>query len=315
MKNGILKFGFICEDLEYYQTDNISVQNLNLKEKYKELRRRSDIHKLIGHNSNWVFSNPITNGFHDRIFRLPHTHTINIKNKDSDEHEIFHVNCLSFFTGNLLSHHQDGWHLDAVLIKSGNRSSSHLSPFFIPYQKYEECAKLAENFWNKCKSIDKFNIRFENMVRWFFLSQIPQIHEYEKFKQFGDTFHIFWRLLNDISKLECSTDFFTEERVSTSCLFEGIRDYYELEFPKDWISKVSYLYEHLEYEPMARGTIREYGFLELDFQILHDMKRLFAFLLFAMIIGRDDVIKSKSVFSIEEIFNNSRVVCLLPSAD
>ena len=103
-----------------------------------------------------------------RVFGLPKTHVIEHATPDSDDHLIFHLWVLSFFTGMRLTAKKAGF-VDATPLKSGALVD------FVPTGKsLEKAVDMAEAFWAANRAEPQRARLFAAAVHALFLGRNPR---------------------------------------------------------------------------------------------------------------------------------------------
>lgn len=134
--------------------------------------------KLVRHLGGGMSQRP----YPARVFGLPKTHVIEHASSDGDDHLIFHLWALSFFTGMRLTSTEAGF-VDATPIKPGL-----LVDFVLRGQGLAEATAIAEAFWVAHRSVPKRAQLFAAAVHALFLGQNPQNLQFERFLLFYTAF-------------------------------------------------------------------------------------------------------------------------------
>ncbi len=112
--------------------------------------------------------------FTSRIFGLPKTHFISHGRSNSPDHLEFLIWCLSLFSGIRLTSTEAGF-VDATPIKSGKLND------FVVLGRFENCVELAESFWINNLNFPQRADLVAGAIHTLFLSQGPQLLQYERF--------------------------------------------------------------------------------------------------------------------------------------
>lgn len=110
-----------------------------------------------------------------RIFGLPRTHVIEHAAQDSEDHLVFHLWALSFFTGMRLTATEAGF-VDATPIRPGK-----LVDFVLVHQGMTHAVELTEAFWVTHRADPQRARLFAAAVHALFLGQGPQQLQFERF--------------------------------------------------------------------------------------------------------------------------------------
>jgi len=173
-------FGFYPNALDI-QAGDMTIQSLpDGGSSAAELLEGPDIEK------DWIYAPPqetrdIMTGavrakpYSARVFGLPKTHSITHDNADNEDHLIFHLWSLSFFTGLRLTATEAGF-LDATPLKPGA-----LNDFVLTGDSLEQSVELAERFWIDSRSVPRQTRRFAAAVHALFLAQYPPALQFERF--------------------------------------------------------------------------------------------------------------------------------------
>lgn len=114
--------------------------------------------------------------FSRRVFGLPKTHTLKLKNTSSLETLNFVVWCLSFFMGMRLTTTDAGF-LDATPIKP-----TELTDFILVGCSEKEVVELALNYISSEQKTEHSPMKIAAVVHALFLSHNPQYLSFEKFQ-------------------------------------------------------------------------------------------------------------------------------------
>lgn len=110
-----------------------------------------------------------------RIFPMPQTHTLEHVSSNDPDHLAFLLWALSFFTGMRLTATDAGF-VDATPIEPGL-----LVDFHIGGGGLNKAVKLADDFWSANRASPKQCARWSAVVHALFLSQTPQLLQFEEF--------------------------------------------------------------------------------------------------------------------------------------
>lgn len=110
-----------------------------------------------------------------RVFGLPKTHTIEHAAADSNDHLVFHIWALSFFTGMRLTSTEAGF-LDATPIKPGK-----LVDFVLLGKGLVDAVEISEAFWVRHRGSPAPSRLFAAAIHALFLGQNPQNLAFERF--------------------------------------------------------------------------------------------------------------------------------------
>lgn len=175
----MLEFGYFPQPLNL-SSGAIRILTLpDLETTVADLKSRPEVEK------DWIYAGPqlvhqlgvgvVQRPYSARVFGLPKTHAIAHSAADGQDHLIFHLWALSFFTGTRLSSTDAGF-VDATPIKRGK-----LVDFGIQDQGLLEALARADNFWIRHRSSPERARLFTAAVHALFLSQNPQLLQFEKF--------------------------------------------------------------------------------------------------------------------------------------
>jgi hypothetical protein len=138
-----------------------------------------------GVEGDWIFAPPqrvshLGGGvserpYSSRIFGLPKTHRITHTAPDNEDHLVFHLWALSFFTGMRLTAAEAGY-VDATPLKPGK-----LVDFVLIKSTLEEAVLLAERFWAGHKAEPQRARLVAAIVHALFLGQSPIALQFERF--------------------------------------------------------------------------------------------------------------------------------------
>ena len=290
----MLKFGFDARELNF-STNKVKVYTLpNLDEKVKHVRENYDVFKF--NDTDWIFmSLPLVR----RLFTLPRTHAIEVKNSDSEEHEQFHVNALSFFQGHRLSYHEYNGYLDAAPIMTNDRN--RLVCFLMSRFQYKAIIERSENFWQLYKHIPNFSMKFENIIYGLFFSRKPGLINHEAFNQAYEVFEAYWELFVHIAKIE-TPETNISRRISHSNRLQLILDYYKMQMPSGWVGELVERRNLLQHGLIVGNKGKWYVDENLWSYFTFPMRRLIDMLIFAMIIGKESASSINCFFTEENIF-------------
>jgi len=129
-----------------------------------------------------------------RIFGLPKTHVIEHAAPDNDDHLIFHLWALSFFTGMRLTSTEAGF-VDATPIKPGK-----LVDFVLLGQGEVKAVELAETFWVTHRAAPVRARLFAAAVHALFLGQGPHLLQFERFLYLYTAFDACFALAKSLHK-------------------------------------------------------------------------------------------------------------------
>jgi hypothetical protein len=133
---------------------------------HDEIVARIDLSSVDG---DWFFE-PIR-----RIFTLPKTHVIEHTKPTNDDHLVFHLWTLSFFTGIRLTATEAGF-LDATPLKPGTLVD------FVPIgESLARSIERSEIFWITHSQVTRRIKRFCACIHALFLAQNPNLLEFERF--------------------------------------------------------------------------------------------------------------------------------------
>lgn len=274
----MLEFGFDTRKMNF-SADRVKVCTLpGLEEKITQAKECTDV-ITASSGIKWFFSAPPK-----RYFSLPRTHAIEVKKADSEEHEQFHVNALSFFRGLRYSHHECNGYIDTapmIVDRFSNDPcfSIHGCPQVIATEK-------SEKFWQDHKNIPNFPAIFETVIYNLFFSQVPWLTNSERFNQTYGVFESYWKLFSYVTK---------EKTISHSKRWKFVIDYYGLSVSEKWVEDAVSIRNELEHESMIGGRTKWQGHGEIVF-LTHSMQRLINILLILMIVGKESVLMPDSFF-------------------
>jgi hypothetical protein len=138
-----------------------------------------------GIKGNWIYAPPALTRdmlsrevyeqpFPSRIFGLPHTHTIAHAASDSDDHLDFHIWGLAFFLGMRFTSTEAGF-VDATPVRPGKLVD------FVCLGGLGASVELVERFWIDHRAVPERASLVSAAVHALFLSQGPQLLQYERF--------------------------------------------------------------------------------------------------------------------------------------
>lgn len=174
------EFGYYPVEVNI-ETEHFSLLTLpNLIEKKERVNSNKNVVK------GWIYPGPqevhnfngdiSTMPFSHRVFGMPKTHALKLKNTSSLETLNFVVWCLSFFKGMRLTT-ADGGFLDATPIKP-----NQLTDFILVGCAEKEVIELALNYTATKQKNEHSHKRIAAVVHALFLSQNPQYLSFEKFQ-------------------------------------------------------------------------------------------------------------------------------------
>lgn len=170
--------------------------------------------------------NTTSRPYPSRIFTLPKTHLITHDSLDGENHIVFHLWALSFFTGMRLTSTEAGF-VDSTPIKPGK-----LVDFVLLGKSMEDAIALAEAFWVKHRSNPERFRLFCGAVHALFLAQNPQNLQFERFLLFYTAFDACFALTQSLK--DQRENITHTERVSWMCEQFGMQT-------PDWAIPVSNL--------------------------------------------------------------------------
>lgn len=181
-----LKFGYYPESLDL-SSGSISIATLlDLPQTVANINGSDGVYK------GWIYAPPqqvrdlsgsvSQRPYPCRIFGLPKTHVIEHASPDSNDHLLFHLWTLSFFTGIRLTSDDAGM-LDATTIKPGT-----FVDFVLLGRGLPDAITLAENFWKVHQSKPERARLFAAAVHALFLGQNPQLLQFERFLMYYTAF-------------------------------------------------------------------------------------------------------------------------------
>lgn len=145
----------------------------------------ADIKNDDGVDGDWIYAPPqrvrhlgggeTQRPYSSRVFGLPKTHSITHALADNDDHLVFHLWALSFFTGMRLTATEAGF-VDATSIKPGK-----LVDFVLLGQGLPDAIELAEAFWKDHRSEPQKPRLIAAAVHALFLGQNPLNLQFERF--------------------------------------------------------------------------------------------------------------------------------------
>ena len=293
----MLEFGFDARELNF-STNKVKVYTLpDLDDKVKQVREGYDV-VTIHNKTDWLFmSSPLTK----RLFTLPRTHAIEVNNSDSEEHEQFHVNALSFFQGNRLSYHEDNGYIDATPIVTSDKN--RLVWFLMSGFQHEETIERSENFWQLYKHIPNFSTKFENIIYGLFFSRKPGLMNHEAFNQAHEVFEAYWELFVDIAEMETS-GININRKISHSKRFQMILAYYKMQMPSGWIGEVVERRNLLQHGLMVGNKGKWYVDENFWLYFTFPMQRLIDMLVVAMIVGKRYASRMSCFFRERNVFRS-----------
>lgn len=174
-----LEFGYFPQPLNL-SSGAIRILTLpDLETTVADLKSSQEVEK------DWIYAGPqlvhhlgvgvLQRPYSARVFGLPKTHAIVHSAAEGQDHLHFHLWALSFFTGTRLSSTDAGF-VDATPIKRGK-----LVDFGIQDQGLLEALARADNFWIRHRSSPERARLFKAAVHALFLSQNPQLFQFEEF--------------------------------------------------------------------------------------------------------------------------------------
>lgn len=149
-----------------------------------------------------------------RVFGLPKTHTIEHAAADSNDHLVFHIWALSFFTGMRLTSTEAGF-LDATPIKPGK-----LVDFVLLGKGLAEAVEISEAFWARHRGSPEPSRLFSAAVHALFLGQSPQNLAFERFLLYYTAFDACFALTKHL--IPTKTRIPHAERVDWICKLFGM---------------------------------------------------------------------------------------------
>ncbi len=178
--------GAISLDFGYWpRAEAISAGNVTIAPLPNFQETLSDMDSVSGLEGDWVYaptqrvrdllSGQITDRpYSARVFGLPKTHSITHAAPDSSDHVDFHVWGLSFFAGMRLTTTEAGF-LDSTPIVPGKLVD------FVLLNPVEKAVNLVEAFWAANRSERQRADLVAAAIHALFLSQRPQLLQYERF--------------------------------------------------------------------------------------------------------------------------------------
>jgi hypothetical protein len=123
----------------------------------------------------WMGESVAERPYPSRIFGLPKTHRITHAAPENDDHLVFHIWVLSFFTGMRLTATEVGY-VDATPLKPGK-----LVDFVLMNSTMENALMLAESFWTKHQMEPQRAKLVAAAIHALFLGQSPIALQFERF--------------------------------------------------------------------------------------------------------------------------------------
>ncbi|MBX9898022.1 MAG: hypothetical protein K2Y17_09025 [Qipengyuania sp.] len=174
-----LSFGYYSGGLD------VTAGNLTIRPLQKLDKAVSAVTDDEGVDGDWIYAPPqeVSNfgggitqrPYPSRVFGLPKTHTIRHASPDGEDHLIFHLWALSFFTGTRLTSTEAGF-LDATPIKPGK-----LVDFVLLGRGLPIAIELAETFWATHRAQPQRARLVAAAVHALFLGQNPLSLQFERF--------------------------------------------------------------------------------------------------------------------------------------
>ena len=187
-----LEFGYHPEQFEI-NAGPISVHPLaGLPEIVRQIEASDGI------ANDWIYARPpsdcrtILANTH-RIFGLPKTHVLIHEEADTDEHVVFHIWTLSFFTGLRFTPTEAGF-LDATPLKPGSLVD------FVPLTCADltKLVQMAEEFWNTHRSFPERICWVQATINALFLGQNPRNLQFENFLFLYTAFDVCYKLASSL---------------------------------------------------------------------------------------------------------------------
>lgn len=132
--------------------------------------------------------------YSSRVFGLPKTHRIAHAAPDNEDHIVFHLWTLSFFTGMRLTAAEAGY-VDATPIKLGK-----LTDFLLINSTLDNAVILAETFWITHKAESQRARLVAAAVHALFLGQSPIALQFERFLMLYTAFDACFALAKSIHR-------------------------------------------------------------------------------------------------------------------
>lgn len=132
--------------------------------------------------------------YSSRVFGLPKTHRIAHAEPDNEDHLVFHLWTLSFFTGMRLTAAEAGY-VDATPIKPGK-----LADFLLINSTLDDAVILAETFWTTHKAEPQCARLIAAAVHALFLGQSPIALQFERFLMLYTAFDACFALAKSIHR-------------------------------------------------------------------------------------------------------------------
>lgn len=196
MNTRTVSFGYCPFPLEM-TSGAITISSLpSIKESFKLVEEDAGVDGI------WIYAPPnmrydfngstITKPYPNRIFGLPHTHKISHASSDSDDHLIFHLWVMSFFTGLRLTSTQAGY-VDSTPIRPHKTFD-----FFLSEQDLIATLSLAETFWTMHRDVPERAKLIAAIVHALLLSKNPNHLQFETFLMLYSAFDACFALAKSV---------------------------------------------------------------------------------------------------------------------
>lgn len=184
--NGIsTEFGYYPKSYNV-DTEQFSVETLkSLEHSVTKVENSPNVYKC------WIYEGKIPPG---RIFNLPKTHVLTLKNSKNNDDLSFVVWCLSFFTGMRLTTEEYGF-LDATPIQP-----EKLVDFTLQYCTLEDVINLALDYLRSEIDHPLAPKRVAAAIHCLFLAQYPKNLQFEKFHYLYMALDTCYKLVESKSK-------------------------------------------------------------------------------------------------------------------